>query len=430
MSDDEKMGLDERYKYLRKRQKPYRKASREEKSRLLDEMEEVTGLHRKSLVRLMGGEIRRKARKRERGCTYGADVAAAIGLVAESLDWVCAERLQPSLVWMAEHLASHGELSPTPEVLEKLGTVSISTVRRILSVQPQDRPRLPRKGPRQANRLRCEIPAERIAWQEQEPGHFEVDLVHHCGPSASGNFVHTLQMVDVATGWSERVATLGRGYAAMEDAFRRILARLPFAVREIHPDNGSEFLNNHLVRFWKKKVKDLRLSRSRAWFKNDNRFVEQKNDTLVRAYLGYDRLDTVQQTNLLNQLYDRMWLYYNFFQPVMRLEEKVIEPIPGKRGYKVKRRFDTAQTPLERLCEVGGLSPDRQAELQTLRDTTNPRQLRRDIYALLDQLFALPCANPEQGTQNVYLTFFLPPDFMKGADSSVTFSNERTVPVR
>ncbi len=129
-------------------------------------------------------------------------------------------------------------------------------------------------------------------------------------------------MVDVATGWTEQVATLGRSYRVMEDGFRRILARLPFQVLEIHPDNGSEFLNAHLVRFWKEMVKGVTLSRSRPFHKNDNRFVEQKNSTLVRAYLGLARFDTAAQTNAINQLYEKMWLYYNFFQPVMRLREK------------------------------------------------------------------------------------------------------------
>jgi len=154
---------------------------------------------------------------------------------------------------------------------------------------------------------------KRIAWDEQQPGHFEVDLVHHCGPSASGEYVHTIQMIDVATGWSERVAVLGRGYLVMKDGFRRILSRLPFPILELHPDNGSEFFNDHLVRFWKEAIVDLQLSRNRPYQKNDNPFVEQKQSTLVRAPLGYARFDTAAQTMAINQLYDMMWLYYNFF---------------------------------------------------------------------------------------------------------------------
>jgi hypothetical protein len=415
MTADEKMSLDERYKYLRTMQKRYKKADREGKKQLLNEMEAVTRQHRKSLIRLMGSPLERQPRKRQRGRTYGPEVRHAVGLIAESLDHICAERLKPNLVWMAQHLAAHGELQTTSDLLDKLERVSTSTVRRLQSQQPRDRPRLPRKGPEQANRLAREIPAERIPWQMQEPGHFEVDLVHHCGISASGHYVHTLQMLDVATGWSERVALLGRSYRVVQDGFERILARLPFRVLEVHPDNGSEFLNDHLLRFFKDTARIERLSRSRAWHKNDNRFVEQKNDSLVRAYLGYDRLDTVEQTNRLNQLYDLMWLYYNGFQPVMRLAEKIVLPNVDGRGTRIKRRFDDARTPFDRLCATGMLDETQREQFEALREQTNPRQLRQDIYTLLDQLFALPNA-PDGSTQDVYLTLFNPPDFAKGED--------------
>jgi len=430
MSSDERMTIDERRKYLRTMQKRYRQADRRGKGRLLDEMAAVTQLHRKSLVRLMGSELKRQPRRRERGPTYGAGVKQALGVIAESLDWVCAERLQPNLVWVAEQLARHGELKLSADVRAQLGRISVTSVRRLLADQRRDRPRLPRGGPERANTLTRDVPAGRIAWQETQPGHFEVDLVHHCGVSASGHYVHTLQMVDVATGWSERVAVLGRSYGVMQDAFRRILARLPFPVREIHPDNGSEFFNQHLLRFWRERVSGVHLSRSRAWQKNDNRFVEQKNDTLVRAYLGYDRLDTVAQTNLLNQVYEAMWLYYNFFQPVLRLAEKVYLPPSDGQSARLTRRFDRAQPPFDRLCASGVLTPEQQDRLRAVRTATNPRHLRQRIYDLLNQLFALPLAAPGS-TQNVYLTLFNPPqNLTKGADGPVTFSNERTIPLR
>ena len=198
-------------------------------------------------------------------------------------------------------------------------------------------------------RLLQEIPALRIPWDIREPGHFEVDLVHHGGPSSSGEYLHTLQMIDVATGWSERVAVLGRSALVMEAAFRRILARLPFPIIELHPDNGSEFLNYHLLKFFKEAVKGVRISRSRPWQKNDNCHVEQRNDSLVRAYLGYDRLDSVAQALAANQLYDQMWLYYNFFQPVLHITAKTLVVNDGQRPH-VKRRYDTASTPFDRLC--------------------------------------------------------------------------------
>jgi hypothetical protein len=199
-------------------------------------------------------------------------------------------------------------------------------------------------------------------------------------------------------------------------------------VLEVHPDNGSEFLNHHICRFWEEAADHIELSRSRAWHKNDNRFVEQKNDTLVRAYLGYDRLDTVEQTNLLNQLYDLMWLYYNFFQPVMRLKEKTVIPQPG-RNARIRRRFDDARTPFDRLCATGLLGEDRIRTFENLRCGTNPRKLREEIYALIDRIFALPNA-AEGSCQDVYLTLYQSQETEKELAISVTLSNERTISVR
>src|SRR3989440_6267366 len=181
-------------------------------------------------------------------------------------------------------------------------------------------------------------------------------------------------MVDVATGWSERVAVMGRGQRAMETGFEHLISRLPFAIVELHPDNGSEFFNYHLMRFWKEKVSGVHLSRSRPYQKNDNRHVEQKNDTLVRQYFGELRLDTAEQVAAGNALYERMWLYYNLFQPVMHLREKIVE------GDKVRRKWDQAQTPYQRLLATGVLSQEQQERLHALYEQTNPLRLREEIY--------------------------------------------------
>ena len=391
MFTQDKMTIDERRKYLRTMKKRYVKAGRKGQVQLLDEMEVVTGLHRKSLIRLMNGSLGRNSRHKQRGRTYGPEVDDALRVISESLDYICADRLTPNLVWMATHLAAHGEMDTSPRLLEQLERVSISTVKRRIKRIRQDLPRLPRKGPRCANKVKRGIPMKRIAWDEQEPGHFEVDLVHHCGNSASGEYVSTLQMIDIATGWSERAAVLGRSYLVMQDAFRRIVARLPFPIREIHPDNGSEFLNHHMIHFWGEFVQGVKLSRSRPYKKNDNRNVEQKNATLVRAYLGHERLDSVTQTLALNELYDKMWRYYNLFQPVMHLVEKTVIFEEGQPT-RVKRKHDQARTPFDRLCNTDAITQQHRERLEALRDQINPRRLRQEIYASIDQLFDLPGA--------------------------------------
>lgn len=382
MPTEDEMSVNERRKYLKRMKGRYVAARREERGRLLTEMEQVTGLHRKSLTRLMhAASLERKKRATPRPRSYGLEVERVIVRVWESRDYICAERLTPGLLAMAQHLARFEPLGLTTQVERQLASISRATVARILRKYRSRVRRLPQKGAERANAATKGVPMGRIPWDTGEPGHFEVDLVFHSGESTAGLHGHTIQLIDVATGWSERVAVLGRGQQAMEGGFERILARLPFPVRELHPDNGGEFFNQHLVRYWKDRVTGVQLSRSRPWHKNDNRMVEQKNDTLVRQYLGHVRLDTPEQIAALNTLYEQMWLYYNLFQPVLHLCEKTLV------GDKVLRKWDQAKTPYERLVASGVLSPQQQAHLQQHYEQTNPLQLRAAIYHQLDVLW-------------------------------------------
>lgn len=382
MPTEDEMSVNERRKYLKRMQARYLPARREERGRLLTEMEQVTGLHRKSLTRLMHApSLERKKRVTPRARTYGLEVERIIVRVWESRDYICAERLTPGLLPMAQHLARFEPVGLTAPLEEQLASISRATVARILRKYRARVRRLPQKGAERANSATKGVPMGRIPWQTQEPGHFEVDLVYHSGESTTGLHGHTIQLLDVATGWSERVAVLGRGQQAMEGGFEHMLGRLPFPVKELHPDNGSEFFNHHLVRYWKDKVTGVQLSRSRPWHKNDNRMVEQKNDSLVRQYLGDLRLDTPEQIAALNALYEDMWLYYNLFQPVLHLCEKTLV------GDKVVRKWDQAKTPYERLLASGVLSQQQQARLHQLYEQTNPAQLRQAIYCQLDALW-------------------------------------------
>jgi hypothetical protein len=402
MEKEDKMTLNERRKYLRKQQSRYYAADRKERGRLLDEMRSITGLHRKALIRLMHSDLKRKLRQKQRGRTYGSDVEDALRIIRESYDGICAERLAGNLGKMAQQLQEHGEMVVTEALLAQLQSISLATIKRKLSRIRQDEPRLKRSRPFGRNEVARSIPMRRIAWDEPTPGHFETDLVHHCGSVADGQYVHTLQMVDVTTGWSERRAILGRSQLVVQDAFRHIRMRLPFPVLEIHPDNGSEFLNQPLTVVWAELFPKAEFSRSRPYQKNDNRFVEQKNDSLVRNYFGFERLDTVSHVQLMNQIYDKMWLYYNFFLPVLRLKSKELLGPAGSLN-KIIRHYDVAQTPFDRLCAAQVLSSPQQIRLIQVRKNTNPRQLHREIEALLDQLRCLPIA--VQGlTEDVRLT--------------------------
>jgi len=400
------MTIDERRKYLDKMQSLYQAADKAGRGRLLDEMEHVTKLHRKSLIRLLGGSLERQKRTTHRPPTYGPMVAACVQQIVASFDDINAERVHPKLVERAEALRDFGEIEFTDETLALLKQMSRSTLERMLHHLHQDDRRLSRRHARPTNLIAARIPAGRLAWDLREPGHFEVDLVYHSGPNPSGEFMHTLQLIDVATGWSERVPVLGRSYLVMRDAFCRILERLPFPIRQLHPDNGPEFLNAHLQRFWQEYIPHLRLSRSRGYHKNDNPHVEQSNYSLVRRLLGYGRFDSVAQTNVANAFYEQRWLFDNFFQPVTRQIEKSYV-LAEDGSLRVKRRHDTAQTPLERLCASGVLMMELRDELLALRARTNPAQLLRGCQALQAKVLRLPGAQEGQ-SEDVTLTLAYP----------------------
>lgn len=400
MSETEKMTVDERRKYIHKMWERYREANRQEKGRLLDEIEAVTGLHRKTIVRTINGQLSRKKRSRERGREYGIEVDDVIRVIARSLDYPCAERLQPNLVWMAHHLKKHAVFTFTPETEQKLASISISTLKRTLRRVGRSEPKLAHRKPKrpQTNSLLKRFPTSKIAWDIQEAGHFEVDLVHHCGETTNGEYVHSLQMIDIATGWSEVVPIFGRSFRVISNGFDFLLTRLPFQVLEIHPDNGAEFFNQFLIQYWEKKLPDLHLSRSRPFQKNDNRFVEENNQSLVRAYVGHGRFDTQAHLILLRRLYDHLWLFHNFFQPVMRLQKKeVVSPT------QFRRTFDRARPPFDRLKERHILPPTPLMRLEVLRDRTNPLTLRSHIDELISQLLSLPTLGHSK-TVNVFET--------------------------
>jgi hypothetical protein len=242
MSEIETMNIDERRKYIYRMWGRYRDAKKKDKGKLLDEIEAVVEMHRKAIIRLLNGRLSRKKRSRERGKEYVVEVDDAVRVIARSLDYPCAERLQPNLVWMAKQLMHHGELRVTLETQRKLAKISISTLKRMLKRVGHSEPKLALQYPKrsQTNDLRKQYPMSKIAWDIAEAGHFEVDLIHHGGESAAGEYIYTLQMLDLATGWSEMTAIFGRSYRVMADGFDHILTRLPFLVKEIHPDNGAE----------------------------------------------------------------------------------------------------------------------------------------------------------------------------------------------
>jgi len=382
------MSINARIEYLISMQERYLQAERTEKGRLLNEMELVTHLSRKHLIAQMNNpDLRRRARRKEREREYGDDVAEAITIIADTLDWICAERLQPALGEMAECLIFWKELEVTADVLEKLNRISISTVGRILSrIRPT--PRLPRAYPRRRAETAAQkaVPMSIIPWDVSEPGHFEVDLVHHGSPGEDGQLIYTIQFIDVLTGWSERFAIMGHSFETMWKAIKEFEAICPIPVREIHSDNGSEFINQPLISVFGQELVDVSQTRGRPGHSNDNRMVEQKNSSLVRAYFEYMYLHTLEQLHAMNELYQHMRLYYNLFQPVLRQTER--SAVSGPDGIiRIRRKQDRAKAPFQRLIEATPpISRQTREQLLALRGTINPLQLKRSIHRRLEAL--------------------------------------------
>lgn len=372
------MSMASRREYVNTMSQRYRSAkSRREKSALIDEMVEVLGFHRKHAARVLRKPLSlerppRTGRKRRKYL----EALPVIEVVWEALDYCCAERLHPVLLSTAEQIARHGSVVLTDLVKRQLAEISRATLARRLAEMPSPRARKLAGRQRPGSALRSEVPLGRYDWNEGRPGALELDLVEHNGGSSLGQFAYTLSVVDVVSGWVGHQAVLGRGQTGVHQAVGRILDQWPFTPWGLHTDNGTEFLNAQLVRF--ARARGLQFTRSRPYCKNDNPHVEQKNLQLVRNVVGYARYDTPADVEWLNQVYAQLDVYVNLFLPSRKLVSKT------RSGAKVQKRYDTARTPFQRLCEAGVLDPATQAALQRQIDACNPLAAYRKLQGLIN----------------------------------------------
>ena len=369
----------------------YLQATRAEKRQLLDEVVAVTGLHRKAAIRL----LRRRPRvpsvpsRAGRPRCYGPDVAAAVEVLWQASGRIGAHRLHPFLPELLGRLVQCGELALVPAVDKLVRQASRPTLARLLAPARAQFPLRGATTTRPGTVLKHEIPIRTFAeWDEVRPGFLEIDLVGHCGSSTEGFFLCTLCAVDIATAWIELEAVWGKGQVRVGGAVEHIRRRLPIPLVGLDSDNGSEFINHSLLEYCRRYA--ITFTRSRAWKKNDSAHVEQKNGAIVRHLIGYDRFATRAAYAQLARVYQIARLHVNFFQPVERLVTK------SRQGARVHRIYDRAQTPYQRLCAAGVLSPDKRDELDTLYQRLNPLQLRRELDAALERLWALAAPDPHR----------------------------------
>lgn len=372
--------------------KRYQKATKKEKSVILGEYTQLTGYNRcyaAFLLRNHGRKLRinnntvlvgdcRKRVKRIRDGTYDEEVVRVLKKVWLIMGFICGKRLKPALKEVIPTLEKYKEIELDKTIREKLLKISAATIDRVLAPERKKRSLRNRARTKPGTLLKHQIPIRTFSeWDENRPGFVEIDLVGHEGGDPGGDYIQTLDMTDVCTGWTETQAVKNKARVWVFEALKEIRKRLPFKLLGIDSDNGSEFINAHLYGYCEEE--QITFTRARAYRKNDNCYVEQKNYSVVRRAVGYHRYDTPQQLRLLNQLYSHLRLYTNYFQPVMKLEEKI------RVGSKVKKRYDQPKTPYQRVLESPQVEKENRENKEKLNQEyakLNPAELRRRIITL------------------------------------------------
>ena len=360
----------------------YKNGSKEEKGEILDEFTKVTGLHRKTVIRLLKC-VRRipSIKRRGRPSIYGPEVSSMLIKIWDASDRLCSKRLQPFMSEMVKILRRYGQerIDATLEI--QLCKISSSTIDRMLR-QTRSRGKKSISTTRPGGILKSYIPVRTFAdWNENRPGFMEIDLVAHCGESLDGSCLNTLCAVDIATGWTECLPILGKYQERVKQAVHHMSQRLPFPLLGIDSDNGGEFINQYFYKYCLDHK--IIFTRSRSYKKNDNCYVEQKNGNVVRRLVGYGRYNSQAAWECLNRVYDLVRLYINFFQPTMKLISKT------RHGSKVCKVYDTALTPYQRLLKLNDLPATKKIELEKLYAQLNPISLRGHINENLEALWKL-----------------------------------------
>jgi hypothetical protein len=356
----------------------YRRASKGEKGRILDEFVAATGYHRvyaRRLLRMLPAAPAARPPRAPRRRRYDSAEQALLQACWLVADAICSKRLSPFLPELLERLAGCDALPPeaTAAVVERVGQMSAATIDRLLRRERTQGGRAGRSLTKPGTLLKGQVPIKTFAdWDGTRPGFLEIDLVAHCGASGAGEFLLTLSTVDVATGWSCCLGVRNKGQLAICTAIEQLHELLPFPVLGLDSDNGSEFLNRTLVGYCAEQR--ITFTRSRPYQKNDNCHVEQKNWSVVRRLVGYARYELFA-LGPLNRLYRLADDYVNFLQPVLKLVDKT------RDGAKVRKRYDVAQTPYQRLLASGALPAEQTTALRARSAAVHPIRLKLAIEA-------------------------------------------------
>lgn len=364
--------------YLIEVRKRYLKVNKEEKQKILDEFCRNCEYNRKYAIRLINNKklIKKNIERQKPGPKPRYNTPGIIQFLKTlwiSTNLICSPRLKAIIpYWLGWYKSEKNRLTKKEEAL--LREISPATIDRLLS---PFRSRYEKRGlstTRPGSMLRELIPIKTDQWNESRPGFVEVDTVAHCGSTVAGEYTNTVNMVDIATGWTIQRAVWGKGEANTFKAIREIELTLPFKLKGFDCDNGKEFINHRLLKYFKNRTPPVNYTRSRAYHKNDNSHIEEKNWTIVRQYIGYDRLDKPDQVALLNNIYrNELYWLLNFFIASTKLKSK------KRLGSKIKKIHDKPKTPFERLCDTIYIDEEKKLELIRIRNKLNPFELQRRI---------------------------------------------------
>jgi hypothetical protein len=376
-----KMRTVSREEQLERWRQRYRERGPEGKGRLLDEVCEEYGYHRKHAIRLLNGVAQVKESPPGPAARYGPIVEMVEEIWAAG-EQPCGKRLVQMLpLWLPHYQRRHGRLLPSQRRLVE--QVSAATLDRLLGPM---RARLPLRGlsgTKPGSLLRQQIPIQGEVWDERRAGFMEADSVAHCGGSLAGNFIWSLTFTDIASTWTSGRAVWNRGAAGVLEQTRQVEEQLPFALLGLDFDNGGEWLNWHLIRYLQARAQPVRVTRSRPYHSDDNAHVEQKNWMWPRQLLGYGRLEDAGLVEPINEVYRDIWgPLHNFFLPSMKLVKK------WRVGARWRRRHDRPQTAYQRLLQLGALSRKKERQLRELFQSLDPFALHEQLEQRLRPILA------------------------------------------
>lgn len=358
----------------------YRRATKKGKNLILTELIQLTGYNRcyaRYILRNPSSQQIPKIRAKRRSIyTF---ILPKLRKIWQTANYACGKLLVVMIPEFLLQLEKYGEIQVTDDERKLLLRVSSSTIDRLLRNDKKAHGIKGRSGTKPGTLLKSQIPIKIFTpWNERKPGYTEIDLVAHCGDTLRGDFINTLDTVDIATGWSEKQALMGKGEYATLKAYDALEKRYPFPILGIDCDNGSEFINAHFFRMTQKRK--ITFTRARSGRKNDQAHIEQQNYSTVRKIVGYQRFETEKHLEVLNKIYGLLSDYLNFFIPTFKLVKK------ERIGSKIKRIYDSPKTPYQRVLEHPDIPEETKQKLKSKYESLNPAALLREINKLVYQL--------------------------------------------